>query len=62
MVVSVPTLVVWGEQDRFLLSGNLNGLEAYVPHLTVKRIPEGSHWVVHERPAEVNAFIREFIR
>jgi pimeloyl-ACP methyl ester carboxylesterase len=62
MVVSVPTLVIWGERDRFLLSGNLNGLEAYVPNLTVKRIPEGSHWVLHERATEVNALIREFIR
>lgn len=62
MIVSVPTLVIWGERDRFLLTGNLNGLDAYVPNLLVKRIPDGSHWVLHERPAEVNALIREFIQ
>jgi pimeloyl-ACP methyl ester carboxylesterase len=61
MKVSVPTLVIWGEQDTALLTGNLDGLEAYVPQLTIKRIPEGTHWVVHEKPSEVNRYIREFI-
>jgi pimeloyl-ACP methyl ester carboxylesterase len=62
MRVSVPTLVIWGEQDRFLVPDNLTGLEAYVPNLTVKRIPDATHWVVRERPAEVSALIRDFIR
>ena len=59
--VKVPTLVIWGEKDRYLLTGNLDGLEKYVPNLTVKRIPDGSHWVIHEKPALVNSYIREFI-
>jgi epoxide hydrolase 4 len=61
-VVHVPTLVIWGEQDRALLPQNLDGLDQFVPALTIKRILDGSHWVVHEKPAEVNAYIREFIR
>jgi pimeloyl-ACP methyl ester carboxylesterase len=59
--VLVPTLVIWGEKDRWLLTGNLKGLESYVPNLTIKRIPDGSHWVIHEQPALVNSYIREFI-
>jgi len=59
--VKVPTLVIWGEQDRYLLTGNLEGLEKYVPNLTIKRIPDGSHWVTHEKPGLVNAYIKEFI-
>jgi pimeloyl-ACP methyl ester carboxylesterase len=59
--VKVPTLVIWGEKDRYLLTGNLEGLDKYVPNLTIKRIPDGSHWVIHEQPALVNAYIREFI-
>ncbi len=59
--VKVPTLVIWGEKDRYLLTSNLDGLEKYVPDLTIKRIPGGSHWVIHEKPALVNAYIREFI-
>ena len=61
LMVNVPTLVIWGEKDTALLPGNLDGLDKFVPQLTVKRIPEGSHWVIHEKPAEVNQYLREFI-
>jgi epoxide hydrolase 4 len=61
LVVKVPTLVIWGEKDTALLTGNLEGLEKFVPALTIKRIPHGSHWVVHEEPELVNRYIREFI-
>lgn len=60
-VVKVPTLVIWGEKDIYLLTGNLEGLEEFVSDLTLRRIPDSSHWVVHEEPARVNAYIREFI-
>jgi pimeloyl-ACP methyl ester carboxylesterase len=59
--VKVPTLVIWGEKDRWLLSGNLEGLDRYVPDLTIKRVPDGSHWVIHEKPALVNSYVRKFI-
>ena len=59
--VNVPTLVIWGERDTALLTGNLEGLDKYVPRLTIKRIPEGTHWVIHEKPELVNSYIREFI-
>ena len=59
--VAVPTLVIWGERDHALLPGNLDGLDAFVPDLRIERIPEGSHWVVHEKPQLVNRFLRQFI-
>ena len=49
--VRVPTLVIWGEKDTALVKENLDGLEAYVPDLTVKRVPDGTHWLIHEQPA-----------
>ena len=61
LLVRVPTLVIWGEQDSYLLPGNLTGLQEHVPDLTVRRVPEGSHWVIHEQPAAVNVAIREFL-
>src|ERR1700682_5039461 len=60
--VKVPTLVIWGEKDTALLTSNLDGLDQFVPNLTIKRIPEGTHWVIHEKPAEVNDAIRDFIK
>jgi len=62
LAVKVPTLVIWGEQDQALLIGNLDGLEEYIEDLTVKRIPDGTHWVIHEQPELVNALIRDFIK
>jgi pimeloyl-ACP methyl ester carboxylesterase len=59
--VDVPTLVIWGEKDTALLTGNLNGLDQYVTHLTVRRIPEGTHWVIHEKTAEVIQDMRQFL-
>jgi len=59
--VTVPTLVIWGEKDSALLVGNLDGLDAYVSNLVVKRLPDGTHWVVHEKGPLVNRLIREFI-
>ncbi len=57
----VPTLVIWGEQDTALLPGLLDGLDQCVPDLRVARIPEGSHWVVHEFPDRIAALIRDFL-
>ena len=61
LTVTVPTLVIWGDRDPYLLSGNLDGLDAFVPDLSLKRIPDGSHWVVHEMPELVNRIMREFM-
>lgn len=50
VTVRVPTRVVWGERDSALLPGLLDGLEAYVPQLHVVRVPDATHWIVHEQP------------
>ena len=60
--VTVPTLVIWGELDTALTTGNLKGLEDYVSNLTIERIPDGSHWVINEQPERVNSLMREFIK
>ena len=51
--VRVPTTVLWGERDRALLPGLLDGLERWVPRLEIVRVPEASHWIVHEQPERV---------
>ncbi len=59
--VKVPTLVIWGEKDQALAKENLDGLDQHVPDLTVRRIADGTHWVIHEQPTVVAAHIREFL-
>jgi pimeloyl-ACP methyl ester carboxylesterase len=61
LMIRVPTLVIWGEKDTALLPANLEGLEELVPKLTVRRVPDGTHWVVREKAAEVNRLVREFL-
>jgi pimeloyl-ACP methyl ester carboxylesterase len=56
--VRVPTTVIWGEADRALLPGLLDGLDRWVPDLRLVRVPGASHWIVHEQPARVVDEIR----
>jgi pimeloyl-ACP methyl ester carboxylesterase len=53
VTVRVPTTLIWGERDRALLTGLLDGIERWVPELRCLRVAEASHWIVHERPALV---------
>ncbi len=55
--VRVPTTVLWGESDVALRPALLDGLERWVPQLELLRVPDASHWIVHERPALVVATI-----
>ncbi len=56
--VKVPTLVIWGMQDRALLPGLLDGLDEVVDDLRIERVPDAGHWVIHEKPELVNRLIR----
>jgi pimeloyl-ACP methyl ester carboxylesterase len=58
----LKTLVVWGERDRYLGPGLLEGLDRWVPNLTVERIPDASHWVQADAPARVNEILIRFLR
>jgi pimeloyl-ACP methyl ester carboxylesterase len=61
LTINVPTLVIWGEWDRALLLGNLDGLEAHVPDLTLVRVPGATHWIVTEMPARVAVTMDEWL-
>ena len=50
VTVRVPTLVVWAEGDTALPVRLLDGLDAFVPNLRLVRVPDATHWIVHERP------------
>ncbi|WP_144207761.1 alpha/beta fold hydrolase [Shewanella donghaensis] len=59
--INLPTLILWGEQDLAFVNENLNGIEQYVPHCSIVRFANTSHWLQHERPDEVNKAIEDFI-
>lgn len=59
--IDTPTLLVWGEEDKALGIWCSEGTEAWVPNLTVHRLPGVSHWVQQEAPEKVNAILEEWL-
>ena len=51
--VRVPHLVIWGEQDQALRPVCLDGLDTYAEDLTIRKVPDAGHWILHERPEQV---------
>ncbi len=60
--IAAPTLLIWGERDPYLGLELTKDLEAWVPNLTVARIPDASHWVQNDVPARVNELLHTFLR
>jgi epoxide hydrolase 4 len=60
-MVDVPTLVIWGENDLALDIHLLDGMEQWVPRLTLHRLPGISHWVQQDAPEEVNRLLGEWL-
>jgi pimeloyl-ACP methyl ester carboxylesterase len=61
IVIHLPTLILWGEQDQAFVTENLNGIEQYVPSCTIKRYADASHWLMHEKSDQINQAIADFI-
>ena len=59
VTVRLPTTVLWGDLDQALLPGLLDGLSRWVPELNLVRVPDASHWIVHEHPRRVVDVIRQ---
>lgn len=59
--VKVPTLVIWGGADTALRPALLDGLETMIDDLTVVRLPQATHWLVHEQPAAIAERIEAFL-
>ena len=60
--ISAPTLVIWGQGDRYL------GPKLAEPHIEdvpnlygVERLPEASHWVHHDEAERVNHLLIDFL-
>jgi epoxide hydrolase 4 len=60
-VIEVPTLLIWGEQDRFLVRRNTENMSQWVKDITVRFVPDSGHWVQQEKPDVVNQMLKEFI-
>ena len=61
LTVNRPTLVIWGEGDLALPPELVDGLDAYIADLTLERVPDATHWIVHEQPQRVIASLSRFL-
>ncbi len=59
--LDIPTLMIWGENDTALGKELTYGTDNYVSNLTIKYIPNCSHWVQQEQPELVNEYIADFL-
>jgi pimeloyl-ACP methyl ester carboxylesterase len=61
-IIETPTLLVWGEQDSALGKELTYGTEQYVKHLTLRYLPNASHWVQQDDPDTVNEMLGAWLR
>jgi pimeloyl-ACP methyl ester carboxylesterase len=60
--IDAPTLVIWGEHDRYLGSELAEPARSWVPNIRVERLPNASHWVQIDRPERTNELMLDFLR
>ena len=59
--IQAPTLVIWGQRDRYLGPELAEPDRADVPNLDrVERLPDASHWVHHDEPERVTQLFIDF--
>jgi pimeloyl-ACP methyl ester carboxylesterase len=61
-IIKIPTLMIWGEQDTALSRKTTIGTEDYVADLTLRYLPQASHWVQQDAPDEVNAILTAWLK
>ena len=60
--ISAPTLVIWGQGDRYLGRKLAEPHKEDVPNLDrVERLPGASHWVHHDEAERVNELLVDFL-
>ncbi|RYF39346.1 MAG: alpha/beta hydrolase [Comamonadaceae bacterium] len=61
LTVKLPTLVLWAMDDIALPPELIDGLDAYIPDLTLEKVEGATHWIVHERPEFVAQRLAAFL-
>lgn len=59
--LTIPTLVIWGMEDRALGPANLEGLDDLIDHPRIERVAGSGHFVTWQAPGAVNAALDTFL-
>jgi pimeloyl-ACP methyl ester carboxylesterase len=60
--VRVPTRILWGERDAFLMKEMAHESLKYCADGKLVTFPEATHWLQHEEPASVSKHLVEFFQ
>jgi len=60
--VHVPTRILWGERDKFLLSEMAHESLRYCSNAELFTFASATHWLQHEEPARVSELLVNFFR
>jgi len=61
LTIAIPTLIVWGMDDTALPPVLIEGLDAYVPDLTVRKVLDATHWIIHEQPRLAIQLVQDYL-
>jgi pimeloyl-ACP methyl ester carboxylesterase len=60
--ITLPTLILWGKQDRFICHDAAEASLALCDQGRLQTYETATHWLQHEEPADINRRIIEFLR
>jgi pimeloyl-ACP methyl ester carboxylesterase len=60
--ITVPTLIVWGEDDRVTPLADAVELDSLIPNSTIATIPGAGHYPQAESPAPFNSYLSRYLR
>lgn len=60
-IITVPTTVIWGINDTYLIEENLNGLGQVVNDLDIIKVNDADHWLIHKNPDRLNQLIQNVL-
>ena len=56
-----PTLVLWGDRDDFAIPGLADASLALCANGRLLRLPQATHWIIHDEPERVRAALLEHL-
>ncbi len=60
--VRVPTRILWGARDRFLMPEMASESLRYCANAELFPFPDATHWLQHEEPEKVSQLLAEFFK
>ncbi len=61
-IVRVPTRILWGQRDAFLLTEMARESLSYCTNAELFTFANATHWLQHEEPARVSELLIDFFR